>query len=108
MLSAQIASREAPFFVSLLRCAQIVDEHSLALFAKLAARQPRSHRVTPSTENLATVHSRRVPVARAHPGFLVPRRSFRCNVEIGQYLGSVALMHNRDRTNHVQTFRLRY
>jgi hypothetical protein len=38
----------------------------------------------------------------------VPWRSFRCNVEIGQYLGSVALMHDRDRTNHVQTFCLRY
>jgi len=30
------------------------------------------------------------------------------NVEIGQYLGSVALMHDRDRTNHVQTFCLRH
>jgi hypothetical protein len=30
------------------------------------------------------------------------------NVEIGQYLGSVALMHGRDRTNHVQTFCLRH
>ena len=30
------------------------------------------------------------------------------NVEIGQYLGSVALIHGRDRTNHVQTFCLRH
>jgi uncharacterized protein YchJ len=50
---------------------------------------------------------RRVTGARARPLLPVPWRSFRCNVEIGQYLGSVALMHDRDRTNHVQTFCLR-
>jgi hypothetical protein len=39
--------------------------------------------------------SRRVTVARARPLLPVPWRSFRCSVEIGQYLGSVALIHDR-------------
>jgi hypothetical protein len=39
--------------------------------------------------------ARRVTVARARPLLPVPWRSFRCSVEIGQYLGSVALMHDR-------------
>jgi hypothetical protein len=53
-------------------------------------------------------HRRRVRVARARPLLPVPWRGFRCTVETGQYLGSVAFMDDGDRTNYVQTFWLRY
>jgi hypothetical protein len=56
----------------------------------------------------ALVHTRRVTVTRARPVFPVPWRSFRCNVETGQYRGSAAVTNDKGPADHVQTFCLRY
>ena len=108
-MSAPVASEtRSPFSASSEISACYVGGPSPAATSSAPSSCGRARRRETRSPPADDGRARRVTSRAGPPLASSSWRSFRCNVEIGQYLGSVALMHDRDRANHVQTFCLRY